>query len=460
MLEQDVSIAFIRLRLTETANREILQKLAMRESSDSFMVGLCGSSRITGKEGVEVLVCVNTLAAEMNSIHSVSSDTLDSWIKDNQKDCGAWPVFFHKRGEDITRLDVLIQGLQSKGYEKILDVEILADNSLTGSLVKNGKYFPINKIVIPGSDILIWTFGDEDPRNQDSEQTKRFEQTFGSKTRRIMAGLKIGIVGVSGTGSPVAEMLYRLGVGSLVLVDDDRVEIKNLGRIFNSSRQHAQENRYKVDVLEEAFISNGLPTEVKSINTTTRNPSTVLELAQCDVIFGCMDSESGRSLLNRLCAFYLVPYFDLGVNLKADGIGGLSVIYGAVHYLKPDGSSLLTRKCITTETIESDDLKRTNPELYSQRVKEKYIKGVDEERPAVITVNTMTASFALNDFLARIHPYRNNPNSEIECIRINLREPEIHLEPESEQDQNLFKVAGRGDIKPLLGMMAFSKVSS
>jgi len=460
MLEEDISIAFTRLRLTETAYRDISQKLAMGESSDSFMVGLCGSSRIIRKDGIEILACVNTIATEIYSTQSASSNIIDNWIKGKQKDSAAWPIFFHRKEEDITGLDVLIHDLQLKGYNMILDMELLPNSSLTGTLERTGKSNPIDKILIPGSDILIWTAGNENPDNTDSEQTKRFEQSFGNKTRRIMAGLKIGVVGVSGTGSPIAEMLYRLGVGTLVLVDDDRVETKNLGRIYNSSRQHAQENRYKVDVLKEAFISNGLPIEVKSIVASTRNPLAVIELAQCDVIFGCIDSESGRALLNRLCTFYLVPYFDLGVNLQADGIGGLSVIYGAVHYLKPDGSSLISRKCITTEHIEAEDLKRTNPSMYAQRIKEKYIKGVTEERPAVITVNTMTASFALNDFLARIHPYRNNPNSEIECIRINLREPVILLEPESEQDHGLCKYAGYGDVKPLLKMMAFSEVSS
>jgi hypothetical protein len=153
-----------------------------------------------------------------------------------------------------------------------------------------------------------------------------------------------------------------------------------------------------------------------------------------------------------------VPYFDLGVNLKADGIGSVSVIFGAVHYLKPDGSSLLSRRAISPANIEAEDLKRTNPELYKQQKEEKYIKGVVEERPAVITVNTLIASLATNDLLARIHPYRHNPNSAIGCIRIDLREPEIHLEDDGAADQELNRWAGFGDMKPLLRRIALAQV--
>lgn len=165
-----------------------------------------------------------------------------------------------------------------------------------------------------------------------------------------------------------------------------------------------------------------------------------------------MDTHSGRALLNRLATFYLIPYFDLGVNLKADGQGGITGISGAVHYLKPGGSSLLGRKAIIQDNIAAEDLKRINPDMYMQQKEEKYITGVVEEQPAVITVNTMIASIALNDFLARLHPYRRTTNSEIGCIRMDLREPIIHCEEDGPIDVGLARWVGRADVEPLLQM--------
>ena len=45
---------------------------------------------------------------------------------------------------------------------------------------------------------------------------------------------------------------------------------------------------------------------------------------------------------------------------------------------------------------------RTSPDAYRDRVKAKYIHGVDVERPAVISINMQAASMAVNEFLARL----------------------------------------------------------
>ena len=41
----------------------------------------------------------------------------------------------------------------------------------------------------------------------------------------------------------------------------------------------------------------------------------VRSVAQCDVLFGCMDSIDGRYLLNAISSYYNIPYFDIGVRL-------------------------------------------------------------------------------------------------------------------------------------------------
>jgi hypothetical protein len=62
------------------------------------------------------------------------------------------------------------------------------------------------------------------------------------------------------------------------------------------------------------------------------------------------------------------------------------------------------------EQVESGSLKRVNPEGYWQRLDEGYVRGVNEDRPAVISVNALMASLLINEFLARIHSHRNLPN--------------------------------------------------
>ena len=142
------------------------------------------------------------------------------------------------------------------------------------------------------------------PNDQRHERTN---QAFGSGTTKILSQLTIGIAGVSGTGSIVAEQLYRLGVKRLVLVDDDYVEERNLGRILNSAINDAKQQVNKSEMLKRAFDNYGLGTEIIAVPTVIGIPSTVRLLSQCDLIFGCLDSADGRSQLNRIGTFYSVP---------------------------------------------------------------------------------------------------------------------------------------------------------
>ena len=127
-------------------------------------------------------------------------------------------------------------------------------------------------------------------------------------------------------------------------------------------------------------------------------------------------------MLNRLAVYYSLPYIDVGVRLDADGTGGIEQVCGSVHYLQPDGSSLLSRNVITMERVQADGLRRTNPDYYRSQVEAKYIKGVSEERPAVVSVNMYFAARAVNEFLARLHPYRNEENADFAVITESLKD--------------------------------------
>lgn len=110
--------------------------------------------------------------------------------------------------------------------------------------------------------------------------------------------------------------------------------------------------------------------------------------------------------------------------------------------------------------MEAEDLKYQNPEEYQKQRKERYIKGIDEERPAVISINTAAASAAVNELIARIDPYRNNPNSEFAQIMCNFKEPKFLITTEEFEfpiDEYLSYFCGRGDCKTLLNLPVLSE---
>jgi hypothetical protein len=337
---------------------------------------------------------------------------------------------------------------------------MLPSGEIFGRIVKaDGEFEPLATIAVAGDDLHFW-HSDDVYKEAVPEFARRHAQAFGAGTFNVLRRLSIAVVGCSGTGSPVIEMLARLGVGRIVIIDPDIVEEKNLNRILNATIEDARRGEFKVDVLARAVKQMGTGTEVVPTARNLYDAETVKAVAECDVLFGCMDSVDGRHLLNKLAVFYSIPYFDIGVKLVADGEGGVEQICGTVHYLQPDLSSLFSRGTYTLEQFEAASLKRANPQEYEKQRKEKYIVGVQEDRPAVISVNTQFASVAVNELLARIHRFRDDDNGKFAATRISLTQAQPYHEPESEPCRMFARHAGRGDVSPLLEIPELSEEST
>ena len=256
----------------------------------------------------------------------------------------------------------------------------------------------------------------------------------------------MGVVGCSGTGSIIIELLVRNCVGELVIVDNDVVEEKNLNRIINSTMSSARKKWPKVSTIKQAIRSIGLNTKVEAVQGLTDVPEVVRTLVDCDVIFGCVDSAFGRYHLDCLASAYLIPYFDVGVNLEADGKGGITAADAVSHYIHPEGDSLLSRGVYTMEQVTAENWQRTDPAYYQQQRMAGYLAAVGEEQPAVMSVNMQAACMAFNDFMARIHRYRFDDNREFASQRFRL----VHGHHENTVDKEiphslLKKYMGTGD---------------
>ena len=337
---------------------------------------------------------------------------------------------------------------------------MLPDGRVFGrEVTEEGSFIPLSLVSVVGDRLRYFFHAEsETVATAVPEFARRHAQAFGAGTFSALKRLSIAVVGCSGTGSPVIEQLARLGVGRLVIIDPDRVEVKNLNRILNATMEDARARRFKVDVLARAIRCMGLETEVVPLARDLHGADVVKMVAECDAVFGCMDNVDGRHLLNRLAVFYSLPYFDVGVKLVADGAGGVEQICGTVHYLQPDGSSLLSRSVYSMEQVRAAALYRTNPAAYREQLKSKYITGVAEDRPAVISVNMLLASTAVNEFLARVHDFRNDGNAPFAVNRISLTQAQSYFEADSEPCPVLSRHTGRGDVNPLLDMPELSEV--
>jgi hypothetical protein len=335
-------------------------------------------------------------------------------------------------------------------------VVMLPDGSMFGRVVRpEGTFDWLSMIAVVGDDLLLWRpydFGHE-PAPKLAEFTKRHAKAFGSRTTTQLRKLSVAVIGCSGTGSPTVAQLAHLGVGRLVLVDPDVVHELNLNRILYATLQDAREQRFKVDVLGDAVERIGLGTVVARCPVNLCNAKAVRAVAECDIVFGCTDSAEGRFVANLLSNFYVLPYIDVGVTLEADEDGEITQVCGYLHYLKPGASSLLSRGAITLEDVRAEGIRRQNPIYYEEQRRAGYIKGVEENRPAVISVNTQFAALGVNELIARLHGFRENPNLYYAKIGLSLSELAFYPEPEpTAVCRYMSRQVGKGDTLPLLNL--------
>ena len=340
-------------------------------------------------------------------------------------------------------------------------VVMLSDGRMFGRcLTVDGRFESLRSISVAGDEIRIWRPHDFGQEGMPAlpEFSRRHAQAFGERTSRELGELSVAVVGCSGTGSPTIVQLAHLGVGRLVIVDPDLVHELNLNRILHATAEDARLRRFKVDVLADAVARLGLGTKVEPYAKNLFSPEAVRAVASCDVVFGCVDTAEGRFLLNLLASFYVLPYIDVGVTLETDENADISQVCGYVHYLKPGGSSLLSRGAVDLEDVKAEGMKRQNPEAYEEQRKAGYIKGVQEDRPAVISVNMQFAGMAVNELIARLHPFRENPNRSYAKIGMSLSE--LTFYPEAEPVgvcRYMARQVGRGDVVPLLNLPELSE---
>ena len=455
------------LRMTEAQHTVLRSHLFPGDGNEAVALLLCGRRKGQDRHIFtvrKVLTVLHNVCDRRPDRITWPTDFVDTLLQEAYgKECAIVKV--HSHGIDYRKFSATdnrsdqvlfasVTNLLNDGLPHA-SVIMLQDGELFGRVLgEDGKVLsPLTSIMAVGDELRIWTEG----RGSTGDGfTLRHAQAFGSGTTAILRHLSVAIVGCSGTGSIVAEQLARLGVGKLVLVDPDLVEEKNLNRILNTGKEDAYLGRPKVYALASAIARMGLGQEVLPMRTNLISQEAVVRAAECDVVFGCMDGVEGRHLLNRLATFYTMPYFDVGVRLDADGRGGIDRIAGAVHYLQPGRSSLLSRGVYDMKRVEAEEMRRTNPEMYRQQINEGYLRGVVEDRPAVISVNMFFAALMVNDFLARIHPYRYQPNSHYAYIGANLSELQFYPESEADHCPVLERHVGRGDVTPLLDRPALS----
>ncbi len=455
------------VRMTSEQHSQLMSHLFPGDGLEAVALLLCGRRESESRPALVVrkVVPVPYASCSVRTPDRVqwSTDVLDELIPEIWKsNASIIKVHCHPGGFDrFSEVDDVSDQELATSFDGLFEegrmhgsMILLPGGSLFGRTLQHGFIGePLRSILVVGNNIDVWS----PQRGEQREDDRRTQQAFGEGTVRALASLQVAVIGCSGTGSVVIEQLARLGVGGFVLVDPDHIEHKNLNRILNATWNDAEQGIAKVEVCRRTIESLGRGQRVLPLCMNLDSAEAVRAVAECDVIFGCVDTAEGRNLANRIAAYYLLPYIDVGVSLAANGLGGIATISGAINYYAPGQQSLLERGAITEAQIRAEETKRTAPERFAELRKQKYIQGVEVDRPAVISVNTFFAALAMNEFLARLHAFRNVDNDEFGTVRGDLCEFALLREPGLSSAGHLSRYIGAGDQSPLLGRVSLQE---
>ena len=141
------------------------------------------------------------------------------------------------------------------------------------------------------------------------------EKRHGAELQQKFSSACVAVCGLGGLGSNAAISLARAGVGTLHLIDFDKVDISNLHR-----QQYAvsQLRMYKTEALKQT-LSEISPYCNILTHTLKLAEDNLSLLSHCDVICECFDNaESKAMLVNGIAELYPEKYIA-----AASGMSGL-----------------------------------------------------------------------------------------------------------------------------------------
>ena len=127
-----------------------------------------------------------------------------------------------------------------------------------------------------------------------NEWTAALIARHGAALHERFSSAAVAVCGLGGLGSNIAVALARAGVGKLLLIDFDRVDISNLHR--QQYKAH-QIGRYKTEALAENLAEMAPYTEVRAITAKITEENLAALLQDADIVCEAFDKAEAKAML-------------------------------------------------------------------------------------------------------------------------------------------------------------------
>lgn len=155
------------------------------------------------------------------------------------------------------------------------------------------------------------------------EWNKALIERHGKELQEKFSKATVAVCGLGGLGSNIAPALARAGVGKLILVDFDKVDITNLHR--QAYKAH-QIGKYKTDALRDNLleIAPYIELETCKVRITKENAKGIL--ADADIICEAFDDAECKAMLTNLVLESMPNKFFVAASGMA-GFGSANTIH-------------------------------------------------------------------------------------------------------------------------------------
>ncbi|MER8438178.1 ThiF family adenylyltransferase [Mesorhizobium sp. M1312] len=213
-------------------------------------------------------------------------------------------------------------------------------------------------------------------------------QSFlGRDSGRRLDEVTVGLVGVGGGNSHVAQQLAHAGLGGFVLVDSDQISLTNLNRLIGGTWRYVRDSTPKVEIMRNMILAINPNARIEIHRRQWQEVGDALK--DCDIVVGGLDSVRAKDELDAFCRRFLIPYVDQGMDVHRLGAGKGHLVAGQVVLSQP-GSPCLRCLGIVTEDALAEESRNY---------------GAAGGQPQVVWSNGVLASLAVGFVMQLITPW-------------------------------------------------------
>ncbi|MCI8874818.1 MAG: tRNA threonylcarbamoyladenosine dehydratase [Lachnospiraceae bacterium] len=205
-------------------------------------------------------------------------------------------------------------------------------------------------------------------------QFSRSQLLLGKDNMKKLSDAKVAVFGIGGVGGYTAEALARTGIGSFVLIDDDKVCLTNINRQIIATKKTV--GQYKVNVMRERILEINPDAKVEvrkcfylpenahefdfreysyvvdAVDTVTAKLQIIVQAKECNVpVISCMGAGNKLDPTKfQVADIYETSICPLAKVMRREcrkrGISRLKVVYSTEQPIKPQKDSQIKERSV------------------------------------------------------------------------------------------------------------------